>query len=65
METQIIQQIRSLTNQLHNYNSKLAITKNQKKIKALLKQNDILVKKRIELAKKIGLASWEEIYGER
>jgi hypothetical protein len=62
MQTPIIQQIRSLTDQLDIINRKLGNTKDENKIKSLLKRNDILIRKRVELAKRIGLMSWEEIY---
>jgi hypothetical protein len=61
MQTPIIQQIRELTIQLDANNQELAKAKSDKKIKALLKRNDILVKQRYELAKQLGLTSWEGI----
>jgi len=61
MQTPIIQQIRNLTTQLDTINQGLSKAKSDKTIKSLLKQNDILVKKRSELAKQIGLTSWDGI----
>ncbi len=65
MKTPAIEQIHSITNQLNEVNRKLINVKSEKEIKELLKQNDILVKKRLELAKQLGLTSWENIKGER
>ena len=65
MHNKTIEQIHSITNQLNEVNRKLINVKSEKEIKELLKQNDILVKKRLELAKQLGLTSWENIKGER
>lgn len=59
MQTSIAQQIRDLTVQLDIINQELSKAKSDKTISALLKQNDILVHKRSELAKKLGLTSWD------
>jgi hypothetical protein len=61
MQTQIIQQIRNLITQLDRVNQELSKAKSDKRIKALLKQNAILINKRYELVKQLGLASWDEI----
>ncbi len=53
MENKTIKKVHSLTNQLNQNNLKLANAKSEKEIKSLLKQNDILVKKRLELTKQL------------
>lgn len=64
MQTSIAQQIRDLTTQLNVINLKLAKAKSDDKIRAFINQNDLLVKKRYELAKKLGLTSWDVLYNE-
>ena len=53
MENKTIKKVHSLTNQLNQNNLKLANAKSDKEIKTLLRQNDILVKKRAELVKQL------------
>ncbi len=53
MENKTIKKVNSLTNQLNQINLKLANAKSDKEIKTLLRQNDILVKKRAELVKQL------------
>ena len=53
MENKTIKKVHSLTNQLNQINLKLANAKSDKEIKTLLRQNDILVKKRAELVKQL------------
>jgi hypothetical protein len=65
MKTTSNEQIKSITNQLNEFNLKLIAAKNEVEEKSLLKQIAILVKKRLELAKQLGLTSWENIKGEK
>ena len=53
MENKTIKKVHSLTNQLNQNNLKFANAKSDKEIKTLLRQNDILVKKRAELVKQL------------
>jgi len=53
MENKTIKKVNSLTNQLNQINLKLANAKSDKEIKALLKRNDVLVKKRSKLVNEI------------
>jgi hypothetical protein len=61
MQTPIIQQIRDLTTQLEINNKEISEAKSELEELALLKRNNILVQKRYELAKQLGLTSWDGI----
>lgn len=61
MKTPTFEQIKSITNQLDRIKCKLGTAKNEEEEKSLLKQNDILVKKRLELRKQLSLADPEII----